>query len=749
MPDHNELTRLRDQVAVLQAELAQLRRTLEESQRLAHIGSWEWDLRSGEVFWSDEMYRLYGHEPGTIGVDQSTSMAHTHPDDRKRRARWVQRLHENPETELEESLRLLLPDGDARPILARARLELDAEGRPLRLVGTNQDLSVEAHSHETERLLSQIVMSTSEAIYTIDLDSRVLSWNPGAERLYGYSAEEILGQSVEVLFPESRDSRAGKERRERRARLISGQVDFEEYETVRRRKDGTLIQVAATTSPLRDHTGRIIGLVGSLRDITERRRAEAQLAYLSNHDPLTGLFNRNRFEEELGGIATRARQHGYQAGLLMLDLDNFKYVNETYGHKVGDELVASIAGAIRERLRPIDVLARFGGDEFGLLVVDTSTEQAQELAEELLAIVREHELTVNGRPIRVTASIGVVLFDGVQASAEDVLADVDRAMYQSKERGRNRATVLQPSDRGWVRDQLNRSTEHVIRDALAHDHFELFVQPIVELNSGMMTHCEALLRLRDGDQIIAPGRFLPAAERLGLIHLIDRWVIDHAFELAARYDDLVFELNLSGATIDDGKLVDYVAQRLEHHGTDPRRIVFELTETAAVGNMGRAREMARSLSELGCKFAIDDFGAGFSTFYYLKHFPAQYVKIDGEFLSETRSRTDDLVIESIVKIGRDLGKQTVAEYVSDAARLERVRSLGVDYGQGYHFAAPFPAAELAGYPRRRLELDVDLSPKPLLFLPPAAGASRRDGKDRGADRGAEDRSAPIRRRATG
>jgi EAL domain-containing protein (putative c-di-GMP-specific phosphodiesterase class I) len=356
---------------------------------------------------------------------------------------------------------------------------------------------------------------------------------------------------------------------------------------------------------------------------------------------------------------------------------------------------------------------------FGVLIIDTAGARARELGERLLAAVRAHEMTINGIEIRVTASIGVVVFDGIHASAEDVLADVDRAMYQSKEKGRNRVTVLQPSDRGWVRDQLNRSTEHVIRDALAHDHFELYVQPIVNLASGQMTHCEVLLRLRDGDKIIAPGRFLPAAERLGLIHLIDRWVIDRAFALASEHSDLTVELNLSGATIDDPSLVAYVAGKLGQHGTDPHRIVFELTETAAIGNIGKAREMARSLAELGCKFAIDDFGAGFSTFYYLKHFPAQYIKIDGEFLSEKRNRTDDLVIESIVKIARDLGKQTVAEYVSDEARLDRVRSLGVDYGQGYHFAAPFPAAQLSGYPRQLLDVEAAAAPtttSPLLSL---------------------------------
>ncbi len=703
MANDDELNRLRAEHEALQREFARLRHLHDTTEQLAHVGSWEWDLKNGTARWSAEMYRLHGYEPGTITLDQKTGESHTHPDDRDRRARWLERLHEHPGEQLEEHLRLVLPDGSLRHIVARAVLELDIDGTPLRYVGTNHDYTLEARSTEMERLLSQIVMSSSEAIYTVDRDLVVLSWNPGAERLYGYSAEEIIGQPLSKLFPHHSGTRSFQVSDERRRRLLSGEVEFAEYEDVRQHKDGHLLHVSARLSPLRDHTGAIIGLVGSLRDISERRRNEAQLAYLSNNDPLTGLFNRKRFEEELTGAAAHARQGGHEAAVLMLDLDNFKYVNETYGHRVGDELVAQIAEVLAEHLAPSDILARFGGDSFAVLAAGCDAPRARELSDELLTAIREHETNVNGRALRVTGSAGVVIFDGVQASVEDVLADVDRALYQSKEKGRNRATLLEAADRGWVRDHEGHSIEHVIRNALAHDRFELFVQPIVNLCTGAMTHCEVLLRLHDGDGVVAPGRFLPAAERLGLIHLIDRWVIDHEFALAAAHPDLTFDLNLSGATIDDTSLVRYVAEQLKRHGTDPERIVFELTETAAIGNIGKARAMARSLAGLGCEFAIDDFGTGFSTFYYLKYFPAQYVKIDGEFLSAKRNRTDDLLIESIVKIGRDLGKRTIAEYVSDEARMKRVQSLGVDYGQGYHFAAPFPSAQLASYPRQLLD----------------------------------------------
>jgi diguanylate cyclase (GGDEF)-like protein/PAS domain S-box-containing protein len=707
---------LREEIALLRRELLQTRRALDDAQRLAHLGSWEWNLRNGGVSWSEEMHRLHGYEPGEIVVDRESGRRRVHPEDRELCERWFRRLREHPGEELEETLRLLLPDGQVRPVVARTKLELDADGEPLRYVGTVQDMSMQARSRETERLLSQIVTSTTDAVYTVDLDLRVLSWNPGAERMYGYTAEEMIGQPLEVLYPDSDEGAEWQGSIERRARLLSGELDFQEYETTRRRKDGTLIEVAATSSPLRDHTGKVIGIVGSLRDITERRRTESQLAHLANHDPLTGLFNRQRFEEELSAATARAEQNRHAGAVLMLDLDNFKYVNETYGHRTGDELVASVAAMLQRQLRASDVLARFGGDEFGVLVAPTTEQRARALAEQLLAAVREHEVLVDGKTLRVSASIGVATFAGRDATAEELLADVDRAMYRSKECGRDRVTVFSPSDRAWVREQLNRSSEHLIRDALDHDRFELYVQPIVNLATGEMTHCEVLLRLNNEGTIVAPAEFLPAAERLGLIHLIDRWVIDRAFALASDHPDLTIELNLSGATIDDEQLASYIGERLEYHGTDPARIVFELTETAAVGNIGRARELARRLAELGCTFAIDDFGAGFSTFYYLKHFPAQYVKIDGEFLSDTQCRMDDLVIESIVRIGRELGKQTIAEYVSDEARLDRVLKLGVDFGQGFHFSKPFPASELGECPRKLVEA-ADLRPVPMLSMP--------------------------------
>jgi len=537
-------------------------------------------------------------------------------------------------------------------------------------------------------LLAEIVRGAGEAIYSADMDGICTSWNPAAERLYGYSAQEMLGHSLAALYPDGWDAEIDKLKR-------LGALDKLEpqpLETVRRRKDGELIDVALTFSALRDPDGAVIGGAAIARDISESRRLQAQLEHLANYDALTGLLNRRRFEDELTVTCARAKREERTGAILLLDLDNFKYVNDTFGHHAGDALLSGIAATIAHRLRASDTFARLGGDEFGVIATPASLTQAQRLADDLLTVVREHAMMADGHTIRTTASIGVIEFDG-RADPAELLTEVDRAMYESKDAGRDRATAhstREPERRARTRV----SWEQLVREALEQHRFELYCQPILELATRTVSQCELLLRMRGVGGPIYPAAFLGAAERGGLIRTVDRWVIEQAILIAARHRDIRFEINLSGRTTDDPDLARFVSSLIAAAAIDPGNLVFELTETAAIGNIGRARELARSLSELGCRFAIDDFGAGFSTFYYLKHFPADYLKIDGEFVRAPRSRTDELVIESIVRIARDLGKQTIAEFVTDAATLQRMRELGVDFAQGYHVAKPFPVAEL-------------------------------------------------------
>jgi diguanylate cyclase (GGDEF)-like protein len=376
----------------------------------------------------------------------------------------------------------------------------------------------------------------------------------------------------------------------------------------------------------------------------------------------------------------------------MLDLDNFKYVNDAFGHGAGDDLLRSIGTLLSRTLRETDVLARLGGDEFGILIPDPAS--AQEAANRLLEAIRGHVHSTDGRAIRLTTSIGVVVLDRDSESGETVLDTVDRAMYEAKDQGRDRAVFHSGDGGNEAKRTAHVSWEHRIREALANDLFDLHCQPILDLRTNEISQYELLVRMRGPDGLIPPAAFLGVAERLGLIHAIDRWVVTEAIRLLSTRPDLRFEVNLSARSVEDEQLMAVIGDEIGRRGVDPSGLIFEITETAAISSMDDASRLAVDLAKLGCRFALDDFGAGFGSFYYLKHLPADFLKIDGDFIRSPRSRTDSLVIESIVTIARGLGKQTIAEFVEDAATLEAMRAHGVDYAQGFGIGRPAPASEL-------------------------------------------------------
>ncbi|MFL5866467.1 MAG: putative bifunctional diguanylate cyclase/phosphodiesterase [Thermoleophilaceae bacterium] len=439
----------------------------------------------------------------------------------------------------------------------------------------------------------------------------------------------------------------------------------------------------------------------AMRHSVERRGSEERLQHMADHDPLTGLLNRRRLEEELERHASQVRRYGREGALLVLDIDHFKHVNDALGHRAGDELISSVATVLRERLRASDILARLGGDEFALLLPKAGAREAQKVAEDLLAAVRKHSVLVDGGDRRtVTASVGVALFeDEGGAAGDDVLVRADLAMYDAKEAGRDGlAFAADGVDARGPRRRLTWGKR--IRGALSDDRFVLYAQPIMGVDNGDTTRYELLLRLDDQpDEVVLPGQFLHIAERLDLIQEIDRWVVTKALQTLAEQPAgaprVTLEVNLSGRSVGDPVLMELIERGVEEHGVDPSRLVLEVTETAAVANFHRARTFANRLADLGCHFALDDFGAGFGSFYYLKHLPFDFLKIDGEFVRGCLdSRTDQLVIEAVVGIARGLGKETIAEFVEEPRTAAFLESQGVDYLQGYWIGRPEPATEV-------------------------------------------------------
>ena len=486
-----------------EAELRRTKNRLEESQRLARLGSWEWDIVANAVIWSDELFRIYGLEPGEIEPTYERFLERIHPDDREavdQRNRKAFADHQP----FEDVKRATRPDGSEFLMRTQGEVIVDPEGNPIRMLGVCEDVTVEKRAEEAQAMLASVVHSSDDAIITRSLKGLVTSWNPGAEALYGYSEDEAVGQEWGLTITEE----GRPEEDEKLQRALAGK-HVEHYETRRVRKDGSLIDVSVTISPLRNSEGEVIGVSTIARDITERKRFEAQLKHLANNDPLTGLYKRYRFEEELAEELAAAQRYEHSGAVLVLDLDNFKYINDGFGHAAGDEVLRGVSDLLRGRLRRSDILARLGGDEFAILIRSANEEHARSVAQDLLEQVRAYTPQIEGQPVRMTASIGVAVIDHGVSNPGELMADADRAMYDAKESGRDRITFLDPDDR-HLGPAGGRGWEHRIRTALDDEGFELHCRSILELSSAKVTQKRAAdphaRRRRAGPAQRLPGR---------------------------------------------------------------------------------------------------------------------------------------------------------------------------------------------------------------------------------------------------
>ena len=685
-----------------EAELQRERAALAQAQAIGGVGSWERDLDTGEGRWSAEQFRLHGLDPAGRVPPQLEYFARVHPDDRAALAISIGDHAQRRSAHIEE-YRFEHPTLGTRTLLIHGDyLEAGTDGGgPARLAGTCQDV--------TDQRAAQAALQTADERFRcsfdealigmeiVDLDGHYERVNDAFCAIVGYTHEELVGlHRANITHPDDVAADAAALRA-----LLAGEASSHMREKRYLHASGHTVWAAVNLTMIRDNAGEPLHLIAQAQDITERRNYERQLQHMADHDPLTGLLNRRSFERELVRHAARGQRYGAAGAVLMLDLDNFKYFNDSQGHSAGDSLIVRIAHGLQQRLRDSDVLARLGGDEFAVLLPNQDGQETQTVAEALLQIVRDEEIpALMGERKRVTASIGIARFDeGELLTAEEIMVNADLAMYDAKEAGRDHWARYRTErhDRPKIASRMKWAEQ--INDAIVDDGFELLAQPIVPLVASGPAQYELLLRMRDphGD-LIPPGSFVYIAERLGLIGEIDRWVARRAIDMLAEQRalgrDLRFEVNLSGHTISDEGLLEFVERRLRDQDVPPDRLIFEVTETAAIANIARAAVFAERLSELGCKFALDDFGAGFGSFYYLKHLPFDYIKIDGEFVRHCASNeTDRILISAVVQIARGMGKRTIAEYVTNQEIVEVLTRLGVDYGQGFHLGRPAPLAK--------------------------------------------------------
>jgi diguanylate cyclase (GGDEF)-like protein/PAS domain S-box-containing protein len=560
----------------------------------------------------------------------------------------------------------------------------------------------EALFKEKER--AQVTLqSIGDGVITTDAEGAIEYLNPVAEQLTGWRNGEAQGLPLPRVFRIIDEATRAAVQDPAQEALADWCRLGSSSQFALVRPDGKEFAIEYSAAPIRDRGKQVIGSVVVFRDVSEMRGMARQLSHQASHDPLTHLINRREFENRLRHALESAHSDNKHHALCYLDLDQFKVVNDTCGHIAGDELLKQLGAQLLQRVRDTDTLARLGGDEFGVLLEGCPLDKAREIADILRQSVKEFRFVWEGNSFEIGVSIGMVPITEDSGTLSEVLSAADAACYVAKDLGRNRVHVYQADDKEMARRHGEMQWVSRITRAFEEDRFTLYYQTILPLDDhdDSTAWGELLLRMRDeSGNIVPPMAFIPAAERYNLMPTLDRWVIRSGFLVLgpARSRDLGrLNINISGQSLSDEYFLDFVVEQIEHHSIDPTRICFEITETAAIANRAKALNFISELRSRGCKFALDDFGSGLSSFAYLKNLPVDYLKIDGHFVRGIADDPiSDAMVESVNHIGHVMGIKTIAEFVEDDRVLQRLRELGVDCAQGYWISKPCPIAEVAG-----------------------------------------------------
>lgn len=572
------------------------------------------------------------------------------------------------------------------------------------LTKVRQTVNILFHQKE----LAEVTLhSIGDAVITTDARARVEYLNPIAEELTGWKSKEAHGRPLKEVFNIVNGFTMEAEPNPVEECLREGHVVGLGSNTVLRRPDGREFMVEDSAAPIRNRNGEVVGAVMVFYDVSAMRNTPHLLSYHATHDALTGLYNRREFERRLAELLVSAKNERREHALCYMDLDQFKLVNDTCGHIVGDKLLRQLTYLLKEHVRDSDILARLGGDEFGLLLQNCPLDRALQIADSLRKVVRDFRFVWQGKSFEVGASIGLVPINADSISPTEILSEADAACYAAKEKGRNRVQIYQPGDLELAQRHGEMQWVARINESIKDDRFTLYCQPIQSLDGhDSPRYFEFLLRLHDEQgELVEPMAFIPAAERYNLMPAIDYWVIKNALYQLGRYYQrqvgevvgLVCTINLSGATLSEEGLYDYILEQLALHCVPPQAVCFEITETVAVSNLDQAAQLIKALREQGCRFALDDFGSGLCSFGYLKSLPVDYLKIDGAFVKSIHEdEVNHAVVQSITHIARILNMQTIAEFVEDEAIKAKLQELGVDYAQGFGIGRPAPHADYLG-----------------------------------------------------
>jgi diguanylate cyclase (GGDEF)-like protein/PAS domain S-box-containing protein len=565
-----------------------------------------------------------------------------------------------------------------------------------------------------EQVRAQVTLeSIGDGVITTNAAGKIVYMNPVAEQYTEWKKADAQGLPLAEVFKIFDEDSNRLEEYPIHYCLQEGRVIRHDSHHLLMSHDGGKIEIQDSAAPIRDRDGVILGAVVVFHDVTEIQGMARRMAFLASHDPLTGLLNRREFETRLQQVLQKAHTGDRDHALLYLDLDQFKIVNDTCGHIAGDELLKQLAHHMQKEIRASDVLARLGGDEFGVVLEDCTIDKAHQIADLLRQSVKDFRFLWEGRTFEIGVSIGLVPIQRDSGSITEVLSAADSACYVAKDHGRNRIHIYQPGDRALAKRRGEMQWVHRLREGLENNSFDLYCQAIIPLRqepTATGRFYEILVRVQDED-LVLPAAFIPAAERYHLMPSIDRWVISTVFAMleksqtrSAKQGTEVgtrFAINLSGQSLGDDTFLEFVMQQFAQHRINPATICFEITETAAVANLARARDFIARFKGMGCQFALDDFGSGLSSFGYLKSLSVDYLKIAGDFIEGMIEDAVDLaMVDAINQIGHVMGITTIAESVEKAPILNKLREMGVDYAQGRGIDTPKPLHQILQLPEQ-------------------------------------------------
>jgi diguanylate cyclase (GGDEF)-like protein/PAS domain S-box-containing protein len=668
---------------------------LAEAQRLAHLGGWEWDVHNDEILWSDEVYRIYGLEPQECAPGFERFIEIVHPDDRDLVTKTIDEAFEgNGLYDIEH--RVVRPDGSVRVVHRRAEVVREDGGEPLKMIGTVHDITERKEAEERLRAAEEryrtVVEEQTELVCRFLPDLTVTFANEAYCRYFGRASDEVIGNSfIERVPVEDRvyyEELSAKLNEENPSRTVEHRVIT---------PDGEGRWQQWTDTAIFDSGGRIVEYQAVGRDVTERRALEERLEYQALHDSLTGLPNRRSFVDRLGQALRRTRRKQNRVAVLFMDLDGFKVVNDSLGHDAGDRLLVKVAERLRGCLRPEDTLARFGGDEFTVLIEDVEVpDGAVRVAERIVEELRE-PFTLDRRELYVAASIGVALGSEGTRDAEELLREADTSMYRAKDRGTGHE-VFDPAMYGRAVDRLD--LENDLRRAIEEDEFVVHYQPIVSLQTGELWGMEALVRWEHPERgLLDPGEFVPVAEESGLVVPMGELVLEEACRRAVewqrgfpRLPPLAMSVNLSGRQLRRPDLHEVVGRALADTGLPASSLGLDITETVYIGALDANTAALDRLRALGIRVSLDDFGSGYSSLSYLKRLPADILKIDKSFTRGLGLEAEDTaIVQTVVDLAHILGMEVVAEGVETEGQVALLREMGCDFAQGYYISKPLPS----------------------------------------------------------